>query len=1345
MKLIYVFLIILLFLSTLHGQTFTFPDMDPYNPSYEPKVVLVKFKDEAPVPVGLGKTTSITGIQTIDQLHSRIDIESVERVFRNATPQLSKRSFKDHTGKSHDVSSLDKVFRIKYKATLDPLDVARMFEEDPNIEYAEPDYHVYAMATYPDDPLYQSGDQWYVDSVNAPAAWDSTTGDTTQIIGIIDTGVDWDHPDLDDNIWVNYPELNGIEGVDDDGNGYVDDIRGWDFVNDDNDPDDDNSHGTHVAGIAAAETDNGIGIAGIAWNSKIMPIKMLQSSGIGSSSDLAAGIEYAASNGATVINMSLGSYGESITVKIALENAYSTSVLVAAAGNNGYKIDRPYPPWPPYAPLYPGCYSFIIGVEATTPSGFNALFSNFDPTGPILTNDGFYWNDFGYNYEIKAPGVDILSTSPNGNYKRLSGTSMATPIVSGAVALLKSFNPTQSTEQLFAKLIQGSNNGILDVRNSLDYELVPDLYFVEYTIIDTLPGSDGDGVADAGETIELYLTVKNAGGFADSVWSKFRFGEYEDISTAEIIDSTSYIGDISAYASLTGNSDLLKIKIDSDVVNNRNIVFEYEIGCTNCTSIKGELIIVAQKGIEIFGSYSKLQLYKDSFYIVTEPAVIDTLIINPGVTVRFSDQMFFMIIDSISAIGTPDSMITFKGADDARVKGIIISEGGKSIFEYCIFEDGWGEYTDPGYLVNPQKVHNSIFRYNHYKMAFTLNQGMDIQKNMFIANWFNGFGEHNYIMAWGNPSHFRYNIVSNNLDINPTGSTIKFYANSDLSNYTNNVFIGNEKFSVGTSSWNGWPVGIYSIPQQYWGSIDEDFVKSQILDFYEFSDRAVLEPDSILALPPSESHGIVWKVGINDILVNKYDNPYNSQSGLGVVGSESLKFDVYFNRAMDTTYTPLLTFGVREPYTQHVVYENASWNTDSTIWTAYNSIGLETGDGIQNIRVAKAKDDERFEIPIEDSRFQFVIQAAGAASIAFIATPGIGKVDLEWPTAESDDVLGYNIYRFESVSDSTFSDTVIINNSLVTDTMFIDFDVMPDSTYRYLYSVVGTDMAESDYSKSVSATPFSAPNGDANGDLSVDILDIISMVSYLLQDNPQPFLFDAADINGDDVINVLDIIGVVSIILGGGTEKIAGYDATDAVFILDGDNLFSSSNGMIGGYQFVVAGDIEGLRVSSKYPMELSTVKISEDTLFVLVYSLSGKVIPGGNEEILSFSKSSGITLTDLIVSDRFGKAVNARFGDHEDLVVPREFALSQNYPNPFNSITTINYELPEVSDIRLVIYNILGQVVTTHDRMNVRPGYHSYAWNGKNKQGVTVSSGVYIYRLKAGIHTATKKMILLK
>ncbi|NQS97390.1 MAG: S8 family serine peptidase [candidate division Zixibacteria bacterium] len=134
----------------------------------------------------------------------------------------------------------------------------------------------------PDDHL--AGDQWHLDpfpGVNAEAAWDSTTGDTLQIIGIIDTGVDWDHPDLAEKIWLNYPEYNGVAGVDDDGNGFVDDIREWDWINEDNDPNDDNCHGTHVAGIAAAESNNGIGVAGISWGAKIMPLKVLQSTAMG--------------------------------------------------------------------------------------------------------------------------------------------------------------------------------------------------------------------------------------------------------------------------------------------------------------------------------------------------------------------------------------------------------------------------------------------------------------------------------------------------------------------------------------------------------------------------------------------------------------------------------------------------------------------------------------------------------------------------------------------------------------------------------------------------------------------------------------------------------------------------------------------------------------------------------------------------------------------------------------------------------------------------------------------------------------------------------------------------------
>ena len=210
----------------------------------------------------------------------------------------------------------------------------------------------------PNDPLYAN--QPHLELVHIQDVWENyTTGDTSQVIAILDTGVDYLHPDLAANTWVNEAELNGIEGYDDDGNGYIDDVHGWDFINADNAPLDDNVHGTHVAGIAAAVTNNEIGIAGASWNSRIMPIKVLQSTGTGNATNVAEGITYAANNGATVINLSLGSYAESSIMLSALENAYATSTIVASAGNDGIKIG----PCIGCAPHYPSAYSFVMGVE----------------------------------------------------------------------------------------------------------------------------------------------------------------------------------------------------------------------------------------------------------------------------------------------------------------------------------------------------------------------------------------------------------------------------------------------------------------------------------------------------------------------------------------------------------------------------------------------------------------------------------------------------------------------------------------------------------------------------------------------------------------------------------------------------------------------------------------------------------------------------------------------------------------------------------------------------------------------------------------------------------------------
>ena len=490
-KLIYTLTLILLGTSILIAQSnfHNIHYLDPYNPEYVKGEVLIKFKDETQVNKSMKSGVAKTGITSVDILLEPYQIEAINKVFKETREQRQRktvRTIRDFKGNEIEVPALFNIYKLKFDTIWDAKQIIKELQKDKNIEFAEPNYLVYTSEvmengiipnsppiytplpsttgdrdTEPNDPLYQDGSQWYLDAINAPAAWDSTTGDTTQIIAIIDTGVDWDHPDLDDNIWTNWNEIPD-NGIDDDNNGYIDDTRGWDYINNDNDPNDDNSHGTHVAGIAAAEGNNGIGICGVAWNAHIMPIKMLQSSGSGNSSDLASAIEYASDNGATVINMSLGSYGESLTVKNVLYNAYVTSLLVAAAGNDGLKLLQDGS-CPRCGNMYPGCYPFVLGVQASNSGGSRANFSNWDWSGPIDFN-----NPWGNNYELYAPGINIISTIPNG-YRSYNGTSMAAPIVSGICALSKSYNDTLYTDFLWAKLIFGSdNNNVVNAYNTFN-------------------------------------------------------------------------------------------------------------------------------------------------------------------------------------------------------------------------------------------------------------------------------------------------------------------------------------------------------------------------------------------------------------------------------------------------------------------------------------------------------------------------------------------------------------------------------------------------------------------------------------------------------------------------------------------------------------------------------------------------------------------------------------------------------------------------------------------------------------------------------------------------------------
>ena len=373
-------------------------------------------------------------------------------------------------------------------------------------------------------------DQWYLRTCGIQNAWkyleenDLPMAGEGTIVAVIDTGVDFDHIDLKSNMWKNVNEIPD-NGMDDDGNGYVDDYYGIDIVHGSGNGDDDHGHGTHVAGIIAA-ANNKEGIVGIAYNSKIMAVKAGQASGYFLQSDIAKAILYAYDMGAEVINMSFGGTASSIAVQDALAVAYNRCVLVAAAGNDGVPNEF-VQSYPTYMPNYPGALGYVLSAMAVDEYGRETSFTNWDVKA---------FNNV--EYELYAPGQGIISTIPNDNYATWSGTSMATPIVSAIAANLRgafadrTVYPTKfiygqlaSTSELEVDCFNPGKHGehnipmAVDAYSALTKLPKPELDVISFNIFDTEKYSEnnnGDGVIDAGETFELGFTLKNIWGKAEN-------------------------------------------------------------------------------------------------------------------------------------------------------------------------------------------------------------------------------------------------------------------------------------------------------------------------------------------------------------------------------------------------------------------------------------------------------------------------------------------------------------------------------------------------------------------------------------------------------------------------------------------------------------------------------------------------------------------------------------------------------------------------------------------------------------------------------------------------------------
>jgi thermitase len=383
----------------------------------------------------------------------RIIVKAEEEAPANAVESLNR----EYDASIESRLPLSDVEVVDLPKDLSVSEAVERYEASPNVEYAEPDYVVYPEGSLspkrPNDQYFsqlanfrnkgQSGGTLDAD-IDAPEAWGITTGSSNAVVAVIDTGVDIGHPDLKANIWTNQDEVAG-NGIDDDRNGYVDDVHGWDFHNNDGsvfDAASEDSHGTHVAGTIAGRGNNNIGVAGVSWRAKIMPLKFIGAGNRGYVSDAAEALDYAVAEGVKISNNSYGFYDNcngcySQTLLDAINRAGTAGHLFVSAAMNGGSdgtgddIDL--------APAYPASYGSpnIITVAASDQDDRLTSFSNYGAA----------------SVDLAAPGLDVLSTLPGNRYGNGRGTSMATPHVSGAAALIKSKYPGAGASEMKSRLL----------------------------------------------------------------------------------------------------------------------------------------------------------------------------------------------------------------------------------------------------------------------------------------------------------------------------------------------------------------------------------------------------------------------------------------------------------------------------------------------------------------------------------------------------------------------------------------------------------------------------------------------------------------------------------------------------------------------------------------------------------------------------------------------------------------------------------------------------------------------------------------------------------------------------
>jgi len=1222
------------------------------------------------------------GINSLDEKVNKYEVDLLEKRFRYNPQKLRA-----------DLPDLSRIYRIEFPDEYSVTKVAREFSKDPNVEYAEP-VPVNYTAEIPDDVLYDQCQ--HLPQISADSAWDIHKGEDGEeevVIAIIDTGVDWDHEDLVDNIWQNMGEdvdsdgrtleyIGGewvfdpddVNNFDDDGNGMVDDFIGWDFFTSGNDPNPISAfwHGTHCAGIAAGTTNNGVGIASISWNVKLLPTQVFNPFGL--SQYAYDGIIYAAENGADVISNSWGGeYSQAGDDAVQYARGLG-SIIVAAAGNSFFIM-----------PFYPSDYPGVVSVASVRDDDIKALYSSYGPAIDISAPGG-------------GLGLGILSTMPDGNYESASGTSFACPMVAGCFGLLKSYHPDWTNEQLISQLI-GTTDDINSMNPYYQYLLgsgrinafhmlieenvtIPQEFKLEMVDFN-LEDANGNKIIEPGEEVTLDFEFRNYIPFVgeDNVTVNLETNDSEII----ILDGTTTINiPPDGFFTIETPFQIQVSENASSHVSQLTIHFDTDLPVVYGQDIEIQLL-VAPTGIFIFEGEENVQDYSGTF--------IKNFLDHLGYEYTYaydyphSLKGFETVFLSHGNVGEDMYKGTIPTVDNTMIIQEFLENGGNVYFELGGFFSGMQAFGYPSY--------------NELKQLFGVSSNPNVGTENPIDSLI-GVGNSPFDGILFTGSNQMYNWYIDNLTPD-TGAVIPFYENDygnvSIMNYGSATF-GHKVFYLS-----------YSMAEL----IDRDAMSSRnnvllkIMEFFEYE----LPEGYILSNFLSDKKGgeAPLEVQFTDISIS--DSAHQITSW---------EWDFNNDGTIDANaQNPSWTYNVHGTFDIILITSNGI-KTDTLVVEDYISVndgylvyeGVQDGNGYSGIFIKDYLEDivcsitYKNVLPVSLDGFEAVFLSFGnygsgnivindqIANILIQYLEDGGYVYLEGGNAlgndQAENTVLLDLFGLASAEDGTtnYIDSLGGQPDAITSDIIFSSSSQLTNTYIDIYEPAEGAIAafeESDY-----------------GTVAVQNTGDFDQRTFC-------FSYALADLDDGEHPNSREELSRRICVFFDIFDPIANFTA-DTTVVVEGDT--------------VTFTDLsENTPTSWEWEFEGGTPATSNEQNPVIVYN------------------TPGIYMVTLIVYNDFGS---------DTLSIPGYISVGgvginplnsfdiNIYPNPVNEISNIKYQISNTKYITISVFDIHGKQIRTLVDENQNAGEYTVQFDGSD-----LPYGIYLIRLQAGMVVETTKLVVIR